>query len=38
MTWCSFCGERFYGDKALFNHWDNKLCPKHPFVDKRRQK
>lgn len=37
MTWCSFCEKRFHGDKSLFNHWDNNLCPKHPIRKKRRK-
>jgi len=37
MTWCGFCGKRFFGDKALFAHWDNKLCPKHPRPEKRKK-
>ncbi len=32
MTWCNFCETKFIGDKALFNHWDSKLCPNREHI------
>lgn len=32
---CGFCGQKVTGFKQLYNHWDNKLCPKHPRPEKR---